>query len=109
MIAEPQIVDGRVVMIERPATPGDYAAAIEGHVDAVARERAYSGAVSLAIYVGSGVPQWAAEAAVFVAWRDAVWLYAYAEMDKVLSAQRPQPTIPELIAELPEITWPEVS
>lgn len=30
MIAEPQIVDGRVVMIERPATPGDYAAAIEG-------------------------------------------------------------------------------
>lgn len=52
------------------------------------------------------MPQWAAEAAVFVAWRDAVWLYAYAEMDKVLTGQRPQPSIDDLIAELPAIEWP---
>lgn len=109
MIVEPPIVDGHVVMVERPETVADYAAAIEAHIDTVAKGRAYSGAVSLASYLASTNPQWAAEAQAFVAWRGAVWIYAYAEMDKVLSAQRPQPTIPELIAELPAITWPEVS
>jgi hypothetical protein len=84
----------------------DYVAAIEAHVDATARAKAYGGTASLASYVNSSVPAWAAEAAAFVAWRDAVWVYAYGEMAKVQAAQRTQPTVAELIAELPTITWP---
>jgi len=52
------------------------------------------------------VPQWAAEAAAFAAWRDAVWTYAYAELAKVQAGQRAQPTVTDLIAELPAIIWP---
>lgn len=90
-----------------PLTVDDYSAAIEAHVDEVARERRYSGAVSLASYVNSTVPQWSAEAITFVAWRDTVWLYAYAELEKVQNGQRPQPTIEDFIAELAPIEWPE--
>lgn len=71
-----------------------------------AQERRYDSAVSIATYVGSTNPAWAAEAAAFVAWRDAVWAYAYIELDRVMGGQRPQPTVSELIAELPALTWP---
>lgn len=90
----------------RPVTLADYVAAIEAHIEATASAKAYSGAVSLAIYVNSTVPQWAAEAAAFVAWRDGVWSYAYAEMAKVQAGTRSQPTVAELVAELPSIGWP---
>lgn len=43
----------------------------------------------------------------FVAWRDAVWTYAYAELDKVLAAEREQPSVEAFIGELPVIAWPE--
>jgi hypothetical protein len=83
-----------------------YAAAISAHLDATARSRGYDGTLSIATYVGSSVPQWAAEAAAFALWRDQVWAYAYAELAKVQAGQRQQPTVADLIAELPAITWP---
>lgn len=83
-----------------------YQWAIEGHVNAVAQERQYSGAVSCASYVNSTNGQWAAEAAAFIAWRDAVYIYAFAELDKVQNGTREQPTIEAFIAELPDIDWP---
>jgi hypothetical protein len=87
-------------------TVDDYVGAIEAHVDATATAKAYGGTASLASYVNSSVPAWAAEATTFVAWRDAVWTYAYGELAKVQSAQRAQPSVAELIAELPAIQWP---
>lgn len=80
--------------------------AIQSHVDTVATSRRYDSAVSLASYVASNNPAWAAEAQAFVSWRDAVWVYAYAEMDKVLNGQRDQPGIAEFIGELPAMVWP---
>ncbi len=91
----------------RPSpTETEYGAAIQSHLDAAARSRGYDSALSIATYVGSSIPLWAAEAAVFFAWRDAVWAYAYAELSKVRAGQRPQPGVPALIAELPAIAWP---
>ena len=84
----------------------DYSSAIQTHVDATARARGYSDGYGLASYLASQVPQWAAEAIAFVAWRDAVWLYAYQELSKVQAGQRAQPAVTELIGELPAITWP---
>lgn len=89
-----------------PLTANDYAAAIEKHVDDTARAKAYGGGVSLASYSYSTVPQWQEEAQTFVAWRDAVWAYAYLQMAMVQAGQRTQPSIEDLIAELPEIVWP---
>jgi hypothetical protein len=92
--------------VEPASAIDDYRAAIQAHVDATARARNYDSGLTCASYVGSTNPAWAAEAAAFVPWRDAVWVYAFAELDKVQNGQRPQPSIAEIIAELPAIVWP---
>lgn len=81
--------------------------AIQGHIDATAREKNYDSGNSLASYVASTNPTWANEALVFVAWRDSVWEYSYSELDKVMSGVRPKPSVEEFILELPVIVWPE--
>lgn len=83
-----------------------FQAAIQYHVDITAQQRGYDGGNSLAGYVVSTNPAWAAEAQAFVAWRNAVWLHAYADLDKVTSGQRAVPTIDGFIAELPAMVWP---
>lgn len=80
--------------------------AIQSHVDQTAVSKRYDNGNSLATYVTSTVPQWASEATAFVSWRDSVWAYAYAEMDKVLGGLREQPTVQEFLDELPAIVWP---
>jgi hypothetical protein len=87
-------------------TQTDYAAAVQAHIDGTARSKGYADGFALASYVNSTIAAWAAEAAAFVTWRDQVWVYAYTELAKVQAGQRPQPTIENLIAELPAITWP---
>ncbi len=57
-------------------------------------------------YVNSTNVTWAAEAVAFVAWRDAVWVYAFAELAKVESGERPRPSVAEIVSELPPIAWP---
>lgn len=89
-----------------PPTLEDYARAIQTHIDATAHSKSYDSGVSCASYVSSSVPAWAAEAAAFVTWRDLVWVYAYAELERVQQEQREQPTIEEFLDELPTITWP---
>jgi hypothetical protein len=83
----------------------DYETAIQEVVDATANGKLFRDGVTLASYVSSTNPQWATEAQAFVAWRDAVWGYAYAELEKVTTGQRSQPTVDEFVAELPVITW----
>jgi len=90
-----------------PPTLEDYKRAIQALIDATAREKKYDDGKSCATYVNSTVQQWAAEAAAFVAWRDAVWAYAFTELDKVLNEERPQPTVEEFLLELPAMQWPE--
>lgn len=106
-----QLVDGapkyvHELEVEPAPTVEDYKNAIVAMLDARAQSRLYDNAVSISTYVTSTNPQWAAEASAFVAWRDAVWAYAYAELDKVMTSQREQPTVAELLDELPEMVWP---
>jgi len=84
----------------------DYEDAIQAHVDAAARSKLFRDGVTLASYVSSTNLQWAAEAQAFVAWRDAVWAYAYQELARVQGGERTQPSVAEIIAELPLISWP---
>lgn len=88
-------------------TLNDYRSAIQARIDTTAGERGYDSGVTCASYVGSTNSTWAAEAAALVAWRDAVWSYAYAEMARVQAGERGQPAIAAFLAELPSMTWPE--
>lgn len=86
-------------------TQQDYAAAVQKHIDAIAVARGYADGVALSGYVASNVATWAYEAHAFIAWRDAVWDYAYAQLAAIQTGQRQQPTIQGLIGELPSVDW----
>lgn len=93
-----------------PPEIDDYRRAVQAHIDATAQERQYDGGHTCATYIGSTNPQWAAEAQAFVAWRDAVWAYAFAELGKVQGGQRAQPTVADFVAEVQAalpMEWPE--
>lgn len=91
---------------ESAITVDDYRRAIQAHVDATAQSQNYDSGVTCSSYVNSTNPVWAAQATAFVAWRDAVWACAYAELDKVQAGEREQPSVAEIIAELPAMIWP---
>ncbi len=101
------VEDGQPVQNHPGLNPVDiYRLEIQAMIDAKASERQYDSGATLASYVNSTIEQWAAEAQAFVAWRDAVWLYALAELDKVQKAERDQPRVEEFLAELPVFEWP---
>lgn len=81
--------------------------AIQAHLDAAAQSRQYDNSFTLASYVSSTHPEWAAEAAAFIAWRDAVWLHALVELQRVQNGDRPIPTLGGFLEELPLIEWPD--
>lgn len=83
-----------------------YADAVQRHMDATVRVRNYDGILSACTYATSTVPQYAAEGQACVAWRDAVWVAAYAVLAEVESGTRPAPSVEALIAELPTLVWP---
>lgn len=89
------------------ATIGAFEDAIQAFVDAKPKERDFRDGVTLASYVASTNPAWAAQARAFVGWRDQVWLYSYGELAKVTAGERAQPTIEDFVAELPVLSWPE--
>jgi hypothetical protein len=102
-----QIITADMKAVEAQADLQEQFRAVnQAHVDILAKSRNYDSGNSLASYVASTNAQWAAEAQAFVAWRDAVWLHAYAELDKTLSGEREIPTINQFIGELPVIEWP---
>lgn len=87
------------------APESDYISAVQAHIDGAAQARSYADGVSLASYKDSTNPSWAAEATTFISWRDSVWASAYATFANVQNGGT-QPTIAELIAGLPSISWP---
>lgn len=105
-----KLEQGRFVVVsvaEPLPTVEQYRRAIQTLIDAKAKGLQYDSGATLASYVNSTIEKWATEAQAFVAWRDAVWLYALAELDKVKNGDREQPSIEEFLAELPAFEWPE--
>jgi len=89
----------------QPVTVATYQRAIDAHVEATAAQRGYSTGTSCASYAASTVPAWAAEAAAFIAWRDAVWIATYAGLASV-QAGDPAPDVEPFLASLPLMVWP---
>lgn len=91
-----------------PVVPAedDYRRAIQIHIDKTAQERGYDSGVSCSSYVNSKIAEWSAQAVAFAAWRDDVWAKVFTERAKWEGGLRPQPSIEEIIAELPAMIWP---
>ena len=75
--------------------------AIDAHVEAQAKALHYNSAAHLASYCTSSVPEWAAEAQAFVAWRDTVWQAAI-DMLADAEASGEAPSVEDVLAALPE-------
>ena len=78
---------------------------IDNLLDVTAQSKQYGNAVACASYVTSSNPQWAAEAKVFVSWRDAVFVYAINIQTEVMGGA-PIPSFEEFVAGIPQIAWP---
>ena len=93
-----------------PPTPeqiiAQYTAGVQKYLDDFARTRNYDGILSAATYATSAVPKFKAEGQYAVEARDATWAKCYEILAAVEGGTRPMPTMEELIAELPVLTWP---
>ena len=82
-----------------------YEAAIEARLDQFAQSRGYRSADRLASYKGSQNATWAAEADRFIELREPTWSKFISISDDIKSGKRSMPTLDELLAELPALTW----
>jgi len=76
------------------------------HMDAVVREQDYDSMSNLCTYATSTIAKFAAEGQAGVEWRDAVWAKCFQVIDEAETGIREFPSKEELIAELPEVVWP---
>jgi len=101
------VKSAEVLAVERMvALKQSLTSAVQKHMDDTAKERNFDDILSLCTYATSAKPKFKAEGQAGVEWRDEVWMYCYAELDKVLSGLRTAPTPEELIEELPRLVWP---
>jgi hypothetical protein len=92
-----------------PPTPAQMQAvftiAIQARLDDFARTRNYDGILSACTYATSAVPAFAAEGHRCVQARDATWTAAYTVLADVLAGRRAMPTLSQVMAEMPVLSW----
>lgn len=103
--------NGRPVLVDPPPpTPeqiiAQYTDGVQQHLDTFARTRNYDGILSASTYATSQVPKFKTEGQYAVEARDATWAKCYEILAAVEAGSRPMPTLDELLAELPVLTWP---
>lgn len=82
-----------------------YTAALESHYDKTAQDRKYDNRYTCALRAGYAGP-FQAEGIAFAQWMDACNAQCYTMLEQVQAGAIPLPTIEEVIAGLPELTWP---
>lgn len=87
-------------------TENDYVVAVQNLLDTTAQTRHYDGILSACTYAGSTVQKFHDEGVACLNWRDAVWAKCYDLLAQVQAGTLAQPTVPELLALLPAISWP---
>lgn len=102
---------GHPVLVDPPPpTPeqiiAQYTDGVQQRLDTFARTRNYDGILSAATYATSVMPKFKAEGQYAVEARDATWAKCYEILAAVEAGSRPMPTLDELLAELPVLTWP---
>ena len=99
--------------LERPEQPPPsmeeqkkiYENAVQAHLDATAQTRGYDNTYTCLSYLSSTDEKWKRESNAFNVWRDNVWRKAHEILNAVLCGAIPQPTVEEVIAQLPSIDW----
>ena len=84
----------------------EFTARVQARLDTFAKTRGYDGILSACSYATSTNPRFAAEGQYCVEARDATWAKCYEVLAAVEAGSRPMPTLDELLAELPVLTWP---
>lgn len=102
---------GRPVAVDPPPPTSEqiislYTGSVQQRLDTFARTRNYDGILSAATYATSQVPKFKAEGQYAVEARDATWAKCYEVLAAVEAGSRPMPTLDELLAQLPVLTWP---
>jgi hypothetical protein len=82
-----------------------YEAALQNLFDTTAQSKNYDSRITCALRAGYTGP-YQQEGVAFAQWMDNCYSYTYQVLQEVSSGIRPQPTVQELLAELPVLTWP---
>ncbi len=94
-------------------TPEDvmyqYERAVQRHMDVLAFAAGYDDIKTAVTYADEpAVAKFQQEGQAFRAWRSLCWAYCYEQLAAVQAGQRPQPTVEELLGELPTLLLPAV-
>lgn len=86
-----------------------YEAAVQRHMDNLAFAAGYDDIKTAVTYADEpAVAKFQQEGQAFRAWRSLCWAYCYEQLAAVQTNQRPQPTVEELLGELPTLLLPAV-
>jgi hypothetical protein len=77
-----------------------YEQAVQAHLDGTAQTRGYDSIISACSY-GATANHFQAEGQAFIVWRSECWRVCFQILQEVQAGTRTEPTIEELIAELP--------
>lgn len=83
----------------------EYEDAVQAHLDATAQSRDYDNTYTCLSYLSSTDDIWRRESHAFNTWRDQVWRKCHEILNAFMAGEIVQPTIDELIAQLPVIDW----
>jgi hypothetical protein len=106
-------INGWRTIVENPMpdepTPEEiikgYEDAVQAYLDQTAQNRDYDNTYTCLSYLSSTNETWKTESNIFNAWRDKVWEKCHEILNKVLNGEIAQPSIEELIEQLPKIEW----
>lgn len=112
-----RLVNGEVVEVESVAPPSTEQAMqekqqaivneVQGLLDQTAQQRFYDNMDSLVSYAGDPDLVFDAEGSAGKAWRSAVWRKCYQILADVQAGTRPEPTLQDVLDELPAMVWPQ--
>ena len=85
----------------------DYEEAVQDYIDQCVQQRGYDNVYTCLSYKDDPDPIFSAEAAAVLAWRSQVWRTAQSILNQWMTGQIQQPTIAEVLTQLPTLVWPE--
>ena len=86
-------------------TVKDYEDAVQKYLDETVQQKGYDNVYTCLSYKGDPDPIFSAEADAVLAWRSQVWRTAQGILNQWQTGQIEQPTISQVIAQLPILSW----
>ena len=87
----------------------DYEEAVQKYLDQTVQEKGYDNVYTCLTYKDDPDPIFSAEASAVLNWRSIVWRTAQGILNSWMHGEIEQPTIQEVISQLPNLTWPNQS